>query len=274
MQETAQPMAPVERGPGLALRLPKDDQVPFRGVVNLDNAGGTPGGMLYPAPGVAGLVAAVITHAFVSESVRSAEKTRIQTSADLVLAPYQEILQRFQNRELMQKGLEKSLFGKPKRLAEAAEDISSDWVIDSIPSYSMTYDRSAIILENVLTIRKPGALHDEAYQNTVRVVSQAKVSDDLKAFWAIDQGASLKDESVRLFAASLDLGLADAQRASGEAHAHKTVRYKEGTAEKMERGEVLDEHCGRIVIRTLRGWVMSVPARSSGAPTTAAEQCG
>lgn len=260
--------AAVPSGPSWALRLPKTEPVLFRGVVNLDNAGSGPGAMLYPAPGVAGLLAAIVTHGVIMESVKSAEKTRLQTEADQVLAPYQEWLKGFQHRELMQKGLEKTALGERKRLADVGSEDGNDWLIDSTPVYSMTQDRSALILDNILTIRRPGALGAVPYQNTVRVVSQSRTADDLQAVWGADQGALLKEESVRLFAQSLDMGLADAQKPSSAAsRAHKTVRYLEGQQEKMERGEVLDDRCGRVVIKTLRGWLMSVPAQS---PSTAA----
>lgn len=263
----------VPSGPSWALHLPKTEPVLFRGVVNLDNAGGGPGGMAYPAPGVAGLLVAIVTHGVIMESVKSAEKTRLQTEADQVLAPYQEWLKGFQHRELMQKGLEKTALGERKRLADAGSEDASDWVIDSTPVYSMTQDRSALILDNILTIRRPGALGAVPYQNTVRVVSQSRTADDLQAVWGADQGALLKEESVRLFAQSLDMGLADAQKPSSAAsRAHKTVRYLEGQQEKMERGEVLDDRCGRVVIKTLRGWLMSVPAQSPSA-TVGASSC-
>lgn len=254
----------VPSGPSWALRLPKTEPVLFRGVVNLDNAGSGPGAMMYPAPGVAGLLVAIVTHGVIMESVKSAEKTRLQTEADQVLAPYQEWLKGFQHRELMQRGLEKTALGERKRLAEVGSEDATDWVIDSTPVYSMTQDHSALILDNILTIRRPGALGAVPYQNTVRVVSQSRTADDLQAVWGAEQGALLKEESVRLFAQSLDMGLADAQKPSSAAsRAHKTVRYLEGRQEKMERGEVLDDRCGRVVIKTLRGWLMSVPAQSS-----------
>lgn len=43
----------------------------------------------------------------------------------------------------------------------------------------------------------------------------------------------------------------------------RTIRYVEGTAEKMERAQLVSEHCGRLVIKTLRGSLMSVPVKAS-----------
>ena len=269
----AMPVVLVSRGPNWALRLPKSEAVDFHGVVNYDQAGSGPGAMMYPAPGPLGLIAAIVTHGVIMASVKSAEKTRLQTDADQVLAPYQSWLKDFQHKELMQKGLEKTLVGDRKHLLEAGAEDPSDWVIDSTPMFAMTQDRCALILDNVLTIRKPGALGAEPYQATVRVVSQALTVEDVQAAWSANQGASLKEESVRLFAQSLDLGLAEAQKSDLSARAHKTVRYLEGKQEKMERGEVIDDRCGRVVIKTLRGGLMSVPAKPSGATISDLTPC-
>lgn len=273
MEVSAPPVitqAPVA-APDWVLRLPKSEQIVFRGALNLDHAGGQPGAMAYPGFGVAGFLVAVVTHGVIAEAVKSAELNKLQTQADQVLMPYQDILQGFRHRELMQKGFDMASMGEPRQLVDASAENSSGWIIDSAPIFWMTQDRSAIVLDNVLKIHKPDALPGEFYQNTVRVVSSAKDADDLKAFWGVDQGAVLKDESVRLFAQSLQLAVADARRSGTDTRAQKTVRYLEGRQEKMERGEVLDERCGRVVIRTLRGWVMSVPAR---APSTAGKDAG
>ncbi|MGH6647502.1 hypothetical protein [Aquabacterium sp.] len=257
-----------------ALRLPKTDQVTFHGVSSLDRAGGDAGAMVYPGLGVAGFLAAIVTHGVIMESVKSAELTKLQKQADQVLAPYQDILQSFHHRELMQKGLDQASMGEPRQLIDAASEDRPGWVIDSMPVFTMTQDRRAIVLENLLRIRKPDAAPGEFYQNTVRVVSPARQAADLQALWGADQGVLLKDESVRLFAQSLRLGVADAGRSKTEAKAHKTVRYSEGGVEKMERGEVIEDRCGRVVVRTLRGWVMSVPARGASAAAPDAGQCG
>jgi hypothetical protein len=42
---------------------------------------------------------------------------------------------------------------------------------------------------------------------------------------------------------------------------HRTVRYRLGGEERMERAQVLSERCDRLLIRNLRGWLMSVPVQ-------------
>jgi hypothetical protein len=45
---------------------------------------------------------------------------------------------------------------------------------------------------------------------------------------------------------------------------HRTFRYPEGGVEKMERAQLVEAHCGRALLRTLRGWLMSVPVKVEG----------
>jgi hypothetical protein len=256
----AAPTPAVSSGPSWTLRLPKGDPVAFHGVLSMDQAGGGPGGMAYPAVGgVAGLLVGVLTHSALSGAAQQAEKTRLREQADGVLSPYQADLSTFSHRELMQKALGLAQVGDKKTLLEADRGNPSDWVIDSEPVFYMTQDQAGLILENVVTIRKPGEPEDKHYHNTVRVVGEPASSADLKALWSEGQAAKLKLESEKLLAQSIDLALVDVGRPGGEAHPRKTVRYLEGKTEKMERGEVLDDCCGRLVVRTLRGWVLSVP---------------
>ena len=78
--------------------------------------------------------------------------------------------------------------------------------------------------------------------------------------WLESRGQRLTEESAALFAESLDIALSDAAAALGDKNApQKTFRYREGGVEKMERAQWAAERCGRTVIRTLRGWLMSIP---------------
>jgi hypothetical protein len=95
---------------------------------------------------------------------------------------------------------------------------------------------------------------------------------DLAAHWGDDEARTLKAESAQLMALSLAIALAqsDAPVApAGTASApFRTVRYLQGKKELFERAQVLDEHCGRALIRNLRGWLMSVPLARPAADVT------
>lgn len=138
-------------------------------------------------------------------------------------------------------------------------------MLESLPAYAMTQDERALVLDNSVTIHRGGDGSKEAYQAVIRVVSQPRAEEDPQAFWNSNEGVALKEESASLLAHSLELALRDARTAvATDPAGFRTVRYREGAAEKMERAQFIARRCGREVIRTLRGWLMSVPADAAG----------
>src|SRR5882757_2396630 len=256
-----------------SLRLPKDDKVIYRGVVSFDEAGVGNRQITYPAPNAVGMLAAVLTHGAIVGSMRDSQKNKLQEAADKVLLPYRSVLDSYKHQELMRRGLEKTFTGGSKKLVESTEKPGADWFIESAPVFSITQDQTAIILDNSASIYAPNAPSAAAYQNTVTVVSLAKEGTDLATFWTANSGEKLKEESASLLAESLDIILSEmASGPSKEGNPYKTVRYFEGTTEKMERGQLISERCGQVLIKTLRGGLMSVPARR-GTATAPASDC-
>ena len=62
--------------------------------------------------------------------------------------------------------------------------------------------------------------------------------------------------------------MAPAQRAEAP---QRTVRYRQGNAERIERAQVLAERCDRLLLRNLRGWLLSVPVVCEQAPAEPAK---
>lgn len=274
---SAQPVKPaatryIAKDTGWSLKLPKEENVIYQGVANFDNSGLGMGQMLYPAPNIAGFFAALITHGIILESARNAQKTKIQEAADRVLSPYQSILADYKYRELMQHALEKTGGGGNKRLVEPSEKPGTDLQLESLPVFSMTQDQTALVMDNAIVIYAPGAPAAPIYKNIIRVVSRAGItSPDLVKFWTDNGGSELKTESVRLLAESLDLALGEVTAQSEQDRPQRTVRYFEGQVEKMERGAVLKENCDRVVLRNLRGWLMSVSPKPGPSQASCAD---
>lgn len=254
-----------------SLRLPSVDKVVYRGGVSHDAAGMGTGAMLYVVPGPVGLLAAVLAHGLVTNTARQKQKDEMQLAADQVLEPLMPVLGSFTHLQLMQAGLQRTVVGGSKRLRSATEPAGTDWLIESAPVFSVTQDQSALVLDNALRIFAPGA-STVAYAQTVRVVSaplvvpaattlpQSANASAVVLVWLESQGRRLTDESAALFAESMDIALTDAvARVGDENAAHKTFRYPEGGSERMERAQPVAERCGRTLIRTLRGWLMSIP---------------
>ncbi len=261
------PAVAIAVGPTWVLQLPESEQVVYQGVVNLDQAGVGAQGMLYPAPDPISMLAAVVTHGVVAKSMRNKQKTELQLAADRVLEPYQVVLKGYTNEELMQRGIKLMAVPGTRLLSSSKNSVNGSWSIESDPVFSMTQDQQAIILDHRFSVRSPGTTEEPTYVNTIRIVSRPRDVEDPKSAWLNQEGASLKEESAALLAESLDILaaelLADSRVAAGT---QKTVRYREGRQEMMERALVLKERCGRLLIRTLRGSLMSVPARASAVP--------
>jgi hypothetical protein len=254
-----------------SLLLPKEEAVAYRGLVSMDKAGSQSADMLYAAPNVAGFITAVIAHGFATDLHKDWQKKALQDAADAVLKPYRPLLNDYKHTELMQAALDKTPWAGAKALAGPAQARGTGWVVASLPFFSMTQDQRALVLDNVVSVYPPGETDKPLYQSTVRVVSQPRMAPDMQSYWKDDAGAALKAESASLLAHSLALALREpAGPAAGDAPAFRTVRYPEGEAEKMERAQVLSQACDRQVIRTLRGWLMSVPSLAVPDPSSAA----
>jgi hypothetical protein len=260
---------------GFSLKLPKAETVAYRGMVSYDAAGGKAAAILYPGVGgIAGLLVGIATHGAIVESAKNSEKTKLQQDADKVLDPYKEILGGFTNKDLMQQGMARLNAGGANKLVDAG-DVADGWVIETFPVFSMTQDSSALVLENAVSIYAASDPTAVRYRNVVKVVSNVHEDANLPAHWSADQGRVLRDESTGLYAHSLRLAIQSASVGrAGEEAVEKTIRYSEGKDQRMERAQLLRESCGRAVIKTLRGWLMSVPLRRQTEQAATAPECG
>lgn len=226
----------------------------FRGVLNKDGAGMGAGGMLYPAPGLVGLFAAVLTHAAVNSSVQSAEMRRLQEKADEILRPYSVALDGMVADDL--------LASTRAALAPQSLAVRPGWVnanLELTPVFLMTQDRRAVLLDvaaqfNDGTTGRPRQLG-------MRVVSDPRGQlADGQDDWASNEGA-LKKVCVELLARAVRhmLDSVDPTRPAPAPGAERTVRFTEGGALRMERSKVLEQRCGRALLLTLSDTLMSVP---------------
>jgi hypothetical protein len=249
-----------------SLRLPAEDAVIYKGVVSFDTLGTANHAMMYPAPNVAGFLAAVITHGIISESAQTRQRIQMQELADRVLAPYKSVLNNYSHRELMQRAAEKTTMGGEKKLIETTEQMKTEWLIESVPIFFMTQDQRALVLEHSVSVYKRDTQTVPAYRNTIKVISAARDADDVVSFWSDNEGQKLKEESANLIARSLDIAMSAAESGfKTDRSPHQTFRYREGNTDKIERAELISGTCDRLLIRTLRGWLMSIPMEGRSA---------
>ncbi len=256
-----------------ALRLPQEKQVSFRGALNTDFAGGGAMHMVYYAPSAAGAVAALITHGLLNSGARKLEMNKLQKEADKVLNPYQTIIQEFNHEELFAMISAARMTVGQTRIALAEEAPSTEWFFTIQPVFSMTQDQKALIADIAVSVFEPSKPAAPSYTNTVRVVSSPVLEVDPLLFWGNAVNPSLKRQGAELVLTALELVIDQATSKKGDAAEEKhltknasvqrTVRYIEGGNEKVERAEVLQVHCDRALLRTLRGGLMAVPLKST-----------
>jgi hypothetical protein len=252
-------------GRNWSLKLPKIDKVVFSGALDYDGASVDTNSMLYPAPNAAAFLVSVVTHGLIVESQKDNQRKKAQEQADEVLEPYRLILDTFTFSQLAQPWLDGSLPATGRKLVVDGESPEGgDWSIESVPVFLMAQNQKALILDNLVSIRAPNANEDTLQQTRIRVISHAEENPDPAAIWTADQGRKLKEVSAWLFSESMNIALNDASHNAGNHdHPFKTIRYLEGGTNKMERAQVIDDRCDRLVIRTLRGSFMSVPVKPS-----------
>lgn len=210
--------------------------------------------MLYPAPSLAGFFAAVLTHAAIVQGVRASEISAKQAEADKVLEPHSNVLTRMSSQALIE--------SSSKRLTITTLERGRGLVVEIVPQYSLSSDRRVIVLDNAIRIRNASKSNTSVFENTVRVVSRPCDADDPLAHWSANDGQALIDESAAMLAHSVEIALMPSQNERNIAA--RTQRYRFGASQKMERGQVVAELCGRVVLRTLRDWLMSVPTETTG----------
>jgi hypothetical protein len=258
----------------MALRIPAEGKVAFSGMVNHDAAGfGAGGGMLYPAFGIASFFAGVIAHGLINEGAKKQQKNSLQTEADKVLLPHRESLDQFQHTELLQRVKPSLNPARELRLLTATEKPVNEWLIDVAPLFQVAQDHSAVILDSAIAIYAPGSSEGTkpVYANVVRVVSAPMTGEETLKKLSDGNSEALKALSAKLLADSIEIALTN--WTAGEIKtdvSKKTLRYMQGSVEKIERAEMLEDRCDRFLIRTLRGTLLSVPV----APQAQAVECG
>lgn len=252
-----------------SLRLPADQKVSFAGQVNMDTAGMPSSSMLYPVPGVGGLIVAVLTHGAIVEAAKKEQKEKLQQSANVVLGPYQQTLDGFTYQELTELTLARPLLKERVKLYQTTASSGDAVLLESNPRFLFTQDMTAIVLDNEITINHADGGSSSSYRTVVRVISSATTHDQITPFWLADAGKKIKQQSAALLAESLDIALSSfAGRTQKNETPHRTFRYMEGTVEKIERGQFLSSRCHRTVVTSLRGTFISFPGSQLELPTS------
>jgi hypothetical protein len=221
--------------------------------------------MLYPAPNFVGFLAGVATHAALQSAQNNAHLEAQRKASDEVLAPYRQVLDKIRVQEVFSSALRMSESGAGVEVTAVSKDAAMPEVALAAHAI-MAQSRRALIVDLVAKIKDTSAAENSAeYVHKVRVISDAiEVSDDsVDDYWLADDGRRLKQTVSSLLARAIDLFDADATRhLQTPGQKQITARYQFGNEQRRERAILLEQSCSRQTLRTLRGWVLSVPVLS------------
>jgi len=253
-----------------SLSLPAGEKLDFHGQVNFDKAGQEPGTILYPAPGLASFVVALVTHAAVVKGQMNEQRSEIEAEADRILVPFRKTLDAFSYAELAERAFPAT---SGVSWLDSTARPQSGLLIASTPVFYMTQDQSALIVDNTVSVFQAGR-EQPVYSNTVRVVSRAVEVENEAIYWQRNGGQRLRETSAALFRESVEIAREHAQAPAATAGAaEQTFHYLEGKEDASERAVPVSEHCGRVLVRNLHGWLMSIPLKRTppAAPECAAK---
>lgn len=243
----------------LWLKPPLAQEVSWRGMLSAEGTG-VGGGpqLLYPAPGVAGLLAAIFTHAAISQSVQSSQRKAEQEAADRVLEPYRDALRSWGSADLWDAAVLAAPAALKLQRAEPAPAPNPRATLDVVPVFTLAQDEGVLVAD--VAIKRSAAAGATATEVLVRVVSSPHDAADARSHWSADGSRRLKDAAARMLAHAIDLAERHPASVASDAPA-RTHRYLQGGIERSERAQLLTGDCSRAVLRTLRGGLLSVPQR-------------
>jgi hypothetical protein len=210
----------------------------------------------YPAPGIGGLLVAILTHAAINESVKSSEQKRMQAEADKVLEPYRPALAAWPTASLWDSVQTLAPADLGLRLADVGQGPADAPAVVVLPSFTLSQDESVLIAD--VALRFEAAAAAAPVERWVRVVSSPLPTAELRAQGLTPDALVLKRTASAMVVHALQVGHRHGAAAEPEP-APRTHRYLRGKVQDMERGQLLHSACDRLVVRTLRGHLLSVP---------------
>ncbi len=251
------------------------DKVMFLGQMIDAGNNSTKGAMLYPGATGEMFLASIITHAVLEKSMGNSAKSKLAEQSNKVLIPYASVLDNFSTKSLLQDS--RALIhlddrfdvidGKTSSASSVVKDDQQSkqpWVVRSKPVYFMTQDEQAVILKNVIEIYSNKKQKKPIYTNIAEVISSGHAaSKDASSYWLEGNPPRLRRESIELFSESIEIAVTDLlSKLSDSPDKEITFKLDQGGKTVYERGYFVAKNENRTTIRTLRGWLKSMPSES------------
>lgn len=228
----------------------------FRGQIDTSVSSQQGSAVLYPGGSAAVFLGSVLTHAAVAGSMNSAKEQKQQETANGILEPYRDAIEKVTDQFLLTAATaEPQPFNRP---LQVNSDINAHaaWVLDSAPVFEMAQDKRSISLQNQIAVYSRDDPSNVVYSNTVEIVSDPVAEPDPDVYWR--RPGAISRLSANMFLQSIHLALGDI-RARQQTGPEKTFSYYQGNTKRYERGQLVSEDCDRYTLKTLRGWILSVP---------------
>ena len=242
-------------------KQPVEERVNFSGFVE-DPRESSQGAMLYPAPSAAGFLAAILTHAVISGSVQDSQRKAHLDKSNEVLQPFLEVIDSFKGSHFLNAALTSVISSQNKKIFTEGTTIGDcGFLVELETLFTLTQDKSAILVSNIVNFS--GNSVGSKHRKVVRVISAPNEGVDMTPIWLSDHGSMLQKESVTLLGKAIDLAINSFLGVYKKEGVGKTVRYKFGLKDKFERAQIFEESCKRVIFKTLRGELFSVPIAQS-----------
>ncbi|MCH9691688.1 MAG: hypothetical protein K0U59_06445 [Gammaproteobacteria bacterium] len=262
----------IPQGSEIFLSYAGPENVAYQGMVNYNDLNVNGGaGMPYPG-GTAGIfLASVLVHAAAVGAMKGSKQSVLEKQANQMLEPYLPVIQNIKAKNLITQAVH-HIGGSSHNIkltvlnrAPLKAKIGS-WIMESMPVFTMLQDSSAIILQNSITLyKKSDKSPSIVYQNIIEVVSMPYQGVNTKDYWMKDEGKLFSTASHQLLADSIQLAVGDLL-GSGKKDKEQTFRFYQEGKSAYERGSLVDLDHDRLIIRTLRGWIKSVPRYNDNNP--------
>lgn len=243
--------------------MPAEPVVKWRGMLPTEGGavGMGPQIGLYPVggAGAAGLLAAILTHAVIANSVQSSEYQQAQKASDRVLDPYATALGAWSAAKLWDAALALAPPSLGVRVWDGLTPRGDGSVVETAPTFTLALDESVVILDVAVKLAPHGSAPVET---SVRVISSPLGGINPRSYWSADEARQLKSTAAAMLAHALDIASRHAIQSTDGPAPMRTHRYLLGGTERTERAQKLAGNCARVELRNLRGLLMSVPVKT------------
>lgn len=260
----------IKQGDALHLAVNIAEDSVLQGQFDFDELHGGAGGMLYPGYGAASFLVGIAVHAAVANSATDKKKDSVVDRANQVVQKYQVGVDKFAKEEFFVAQAESSndlqaltIKAAARRIGGGGDSLAeaNSWLLTSDPVFYMTQDERELVLQNVVRLTRADEPEKILYENIIEIASVPIHEAPRDAYWLAE--GRLEEQLGKLFVDSLVLAADDVLRHfDGVTATQVTFRYNQGGERKIQRGTLVQAQCERVVLRTLRGWLKSLPVSS------------